>query len=137
MMVAFVFSMAHTLDTASKQLQEEGVPVKRIGYQDDQYFKTKVKHMPRVTEVVTNALTQAGHKLNESKCAVWVPALDHLPDHELPEKVADLNVLDEQVLDPVRKAHAIAADRFGDHTLHGNVPYRTRRRRVHEYQRVL
>ena len=86
MMVAFVFSMAHTLDTASKELTDEGIAITRIGYQDDQYFKTSVKNMPRVTQVISQAMTSAGHKLNEAKCGAWVPALDHVPDHELQEK---------------------------------------------------
>ena len=90
MMVAFVFSMAHTLDTATKKLTDEGVPITRIGYQDDQYFKTSVKNMPRVARVVTQAMTSAGRKLNAAKCGVWVPALDQVPDHELPQKVADV-----------------------------------------------
>ena len=89
-MVAFVFSMAHTLDTASKEITDDGIAITRLGYQDDQYFRTSVKHMPRVTQVISQAMTSAGHKLNEAQCGVWVPALDHVPDHELPEKVADI-----------------------------------------------
>ena len=38
MMVAFVFSMAHALDTASRQLIGEGIAMSCIGYQDDQYM---------------------------------------------------------------------------------------------------
>ena len=86
-MVAFVFSIAHTLDTATRKFTQESIPLARIGYQDDQYFKTKVKDIPRVAQVITQALVQAGHKLNEAKCGVWILALDNVEDEDLPQKV--------------------------------------------------
>ena len=87
MMVAFVCSTARSLDIAAREARAEGHASQRVGYQDDQYFKTKVASFQQVEQSVTIALTAAGHQLQQRKCAVWIPALDNVDDAELPQAV--------------------------------------------------